>query len=151
MDYPPDKPIVANPLVLVGSDETPSSTSSERPKARSIPRKIANLIGKVGLRYEPSSKSDLEAHAARFNELIEYAHDEFELQDGEAFCSTLGTALCKRKNLELVEKLFEGLSRAREAAFWRVWPSARRSTKSSMAPRAAVTSRAWVDVRRIRP
>lgn len=71
MDYPPDKPIFANPLVLAGSDETHSSTSSEPPRRRTIPRKIANLIGKVGLRYEPSSKSDLEAHAARVALLAE--------------------------------------------------------------------------------
>jgi hypothetical protein len=32
---------------------------------------IANLIGKVGLRYEPSVKADLEAHAARVALLAE--------------------------------------------------------------------------------
>jgi hypothetical protein len=71
MDYPPDKPIFAHPLVLAESDETHSSTSSEPPRSRTIPRKIANLIGKVGLRYEPSVKSDLEAHAARVALLAE--------------------------------------------------------------------------------
>lgn len=71
MDYPPDKPIFANPLVLAESDETHSSTSYEQPKRRTIPRAIANLIGKVGLRYEPSVKSDLEAHAARVALLAE--------------------------------------------------------------------------------
>jgi hypothetical protein len=71
MDYPPDKPIFARPLALAASDETHSSTSSEQPRRRTIPRKIANLIGKVGLRYEPSVKSDLEAHAARVALLAE--------------------------------------------------------------------------------
>jgi hypothetical protein len=71
MDYPPEQPIFARPLALVASDETRSSTSSEPPRSRTIPRKIANLIGKVGLRYEPSSKSDLEAHAARVALLAE--------------------------------------------------------------------------------
>lgn len=65
------EPIFARPLVLVASDETRSSTSFEQPRARSIPRAIANLIGKVGLRYEPSVKSDLEAHAARVALLAE--------------------------------------------------------------------------------
>jgi hypothetical protein len=62
--------------------------------------------------------------AGRFTELIEYAKDEFELQDGEAFCTLLGNAICKAKNTALAQQLFEGLARAREAAFWRVWPKA---------------------------
>lgn len=61
---------------------------------------------------------------ARFNELIEYARDEFELRDGEVFCSSLGSALCRTKNSELARDLFSGLALAREAAFWRVWPQA---------------------------
>lgn len=71
MEYPPDKPIFDRPLVLAESDETRSSTSSEPPRGRAIPRAILNLIGKVGLRYEPSVKSDLEAHAARVALLAE--------------------------------------------------------------------------------
>ena len=62
--------------------------------------------------------------ASRFIELIEYAKDEFELQDGEAFCASLGNALCKTENSNLAQQLFEGLAHAREAAFWRVWPKA---------------------------
>lgn len=70
MDNPPDNPFTNLPA-LVGSGETHSSTSSEPPRRRTIPRRIANLIGKVGLRYEPSVKSDLEAHAARVALLAE--------------------------------------------------------------------------------
>lgn len=75
MDYPPDKPIFATPLVLAENDETPSSTSSEPPRGQTIPRGILNLIGKVGLRYEPSVKSDLDAHAARVALLAEDVAD----------------------------------------------------------------------------
>ena len=62
--------------------------------------------------------------AGRFIELIEYANTEFELQDGEAFCVSLGNAICKTRNAAYAQQLFEGLSHAREAAFWRVWPKA---------------------------
>ena len=36
-----------------------------------MPAKIRSLISRLGLRYEPSSKSDLEAHAARVALLAE--------------------------------------------------------------------------------
>lgn len=71
MDYSNDRPIFAQALVPVASGETRSSTSSEQPRRRTVPRQIANLIGKVGLRFEPSVKSDLEAHAARVALLAE--------------------------------------------------------------------------------
>lgn len=70
--------------------------------------------------------------AGRFQELIDYAHDEFELQDGEAFCALLGQALCKEKNPALAEQLFAGLARSREDAFWRVWPQAQRGHIGAM-------------------
>lgn len=75
-------------------------------------------------------KSWLEA--GRFEELVEYAHDEFELQDGEAFCASLGNALCKAKNPALAERLFAGLAKSREDAFWRVWPQAQRGHIGAM-------------------
>lgn len=71
MDYPPDKPIFANPLVLAESDETESSIWSSQPRPKTIPKAIRSLIGKVGLRYEPSVKADLDAHAARVALLAE--------------------------------------------------------------------------------
>jgi hypothetical protein len=70
--------------------------------------------------------------AGRFPELIAYALDEFELQDGEAFCASIGTALCKAKNAVLAERLFAGLAQRREAAFWRVWPQAQRGHIGAM-------------------
>jgi hypothetical protein len=60
----------------------------------------------------------------RFEELVEHAQEEFELQDGEAFCASLGHALCKANHPALVERLFVNLAQAREAAFWHVWPNA---------------------------
>ena len=62
--------------------------------------------------------------ARRFEELVEYAQVEFELQDGDAFCASLGNALCKAGHLALAEQLFANLAAAREAAFWRAWPNA---------------------------
>jgi hypothetical protein len=62
--------------------------------------------------------------AGRFAELVAHAQEEFELQDGEAFCASLGNALCKAGNSALAEQLFANLARSREAAFWRVWPNA---------------------------
>jgi hypothetical protein len=72
MDYPPDKPIFAEPLSLPAvTDQTPASTCSTPPRRKSVPAKIRSLISALGLRYEPSSKSDLEAHAARVALLAE--------------------------------------------------------------------------------
>jgi len=62
--------------------------------------------------------------ARRFDELIDHALDEYELQDGEAFCGSLGEALAKAGENCLFERLFNGLANAREAAFWRAWPKA---------------------------
>lgn len=76
MDLPPDDPIFAKPFhPPVASDPIRFSTSSEQPRGRTIPRRIANLIGKVGLRFEPSVKADLEAHAARVALLAEDMRD----------------------------------------------------------------------------
>ena len=60
----------------------------------------------------------------RFDELIEHAHEEFELRDGEAFCMSLGSALARRGDRTRFVRLFQGLAKSREAAFWRTWPQA---------------------------
>ena len=70
-DYPPDQPIFSKPLALVASDETNASTCSTPPKLKSVPAGVRSLISKLGLRYEPSSKADLDAHAARVALLAE--------------------------------------------------------------------------------
>lgn len=70
--------------------------------------------------------------AGRFQELVDYALDAFELQDGEAFCASLGNALCNANNPFLAERLFAGLAQRREAAFWRVWPQAQRGHIGAM-------------------
>ena len=75
--------------------------------------------------------------AGRFQELVAYAHDEFELQDGEAFCASLGNALCKAKNAALAEQLFSRLAKSREAALWRVWPQAQLGHVGAMKETAA--------------
>jgi hypothetical protein len=62
--------------------------------------------------------------AGHFADLVAHAQEEFELQDGEAFCASLGNALCKAQHAALAEQLFTSLAQSREAAFWRVWPKA---------------------------
>lgn len=62
--------------------------------------------------------------AERFDDLIDHALHEFEVQDGEAFCATLGHALCLKKDRARIERLLLGLTKSRETAFWRVWPRA---------------------------
>lgn len=49
----------------VVSGEIQSSTCSPRPKQTTVPSDIRKLIAELGLRYEPSAKADLQAHAAR--------------------------------------------------------------------------------------
>lgn len=61
----------------------------------------------------------------RFDDLIDHALDEFDIADGEAFCGSLGNALAKRGDAARFERLFLGLAKTREAAFWRTWPKAR--------------------------
>jgi hypothetical protein len=70
--------------------------------------------------------------ARKFDELIDYAHEEFELQDGEAFCTSLSTALCKIKDTTRFERLYHGLIRSREAAFWRLDPQAQQAHIGAM-------------------
>lgn len=71
MDNPPDEPIFSKALVLAESDPIDASTWSSQPKPKFVPASIASLIGKLGLRYEPSSRADLDAHAARVALLAE--------------------------------------------------------------------------------
>lgn len=59
-DFPHDNPIFA------GRALTLASTCSEQPGAREKPRVspiVGEIIAKLGLRYRPSGKADLEAHA----------------------------------------------------------------------------------------
>ena len=89
------------------------------------------LSAKLGRELSSDEIEELEGRllqswvgAGRFKELVEYAQDEFELQDGEAFCTSLGNLLCKVGEVALANELFRRLAQAREAAFWRVWPKA---------------------------
>lgn len=69
MDNLPAKAFAQMPDVA--SVATAASTCSTPPRKKSIPAKIRSLISRLGLRYEPSSKSDLDAHAARVALLAE--------------------------------------------------------------------------------
>jgi len=62
--------------------------------------------------------------AGRFDDLIAHALREFETQDGLTFCATLGLKLARLDDRARIERLFLGLAKSREAAFWRVWPKA---------------------------
>jgi hypothetical protein len=62
--------------------------------------------------------------ADRFDDLIDHALDEYDIQDGEAFCASLSEALAKGGDRTRFERLFLGLTKTREAAFWRAWPKA---------------------------
>lgn len=75
--------------------------------------------------------------AGRSDDLVAFALDEFELQDGKAFCATLGQALSKRKDVTRIEKLFLGLGKTREASFWRMWPQAQNGHIGAMREAAA--------------
>lgn len=70
--------------------------------------------------------------AGRLDELIDHALEEFELCDGQAFCATLGQALSKKEDPAAFERLFLGLAKAREAAFWRTWPDAQQGHIGAM-------------------
>lgn len=62
--------------------------------------------------------------AQRYDDLIDHALDEYDVQDGEAFCTSLGEALAKSGDRARFEKLFLGLTNTRETAFWALWPKA---------------------------
>jgi hypothetical protein len=62
--------------------------------------------------------------AQRYDELIDHALDEYELQDGAAFCASLSERLAKAGDRARCERLFAGLTKTREAAFRRVWSMA---------------------------
>jgi hypothetical protein len=63
-------------------------------------------------------------NAGRFDDLIDHALDEYDIQDGEAFCASLSEVLAKAGDRTRFERLFLGLTKTREAAFWRAWPKA---------------------------
>jgi hypothetical protein len=57
------KPLTA----YVGQDQNPQSTCGEKPKQisqPSVPAAIRKLISELGLRYRPTSQTDIEAHTA---------------------------------------------------------------------------------------
>lgn len=66
-----DPPKAFSRMPDVASVQTDASTCSTPPKPKYVPAKITSLISRLGLRFEPSVKSDLEAHAARVALLAE--------------------------------------------------------------------------------
>ena len=60
----------------------------------------------------------------KFDELIEYVHDHYELDGGFGDASILSEALKRADDLTRIEKLFEGLLKTRKKAFARVWAHA---------------------------
>lgn len=99
--------------------------------SNAIDEAYEELSAKLGRELHSDEVEELEGRllqswvsAGRFKELVEYAEDEFEFQDGEAFCASLGNALCTTGEVALAKNLFQTLAQAREAAFWRVWPKA---------------------------
>ncbi|MES2173864.1 MAG: hypothetical protein V4523_07940 [Pseudomonadota bacterium] len=72
-----------NPLFAKASEifaapgQSLPSTCSDRPRptSRTIPAKVRDLIAKLGLRYRPTSQSDLEAHAGQLAMLASDLHD----------------------------------------------------------------------------
>ncbi len=63
--------------------------------------------------------------AGRYDDLIDHALNEYDLQDGVAFCASLGEALAKAGDHGRFERLFLGLAKTRESSFWRTWPRAK--------------------------
>src|SRR5438045_196880 len=70
--------------------------------------------------------------AGRFDDLIDHALDEYDIQDGAAFCASLSEALAKAGDRARFERLFHGLSKTREDAFWRTWPQAQKGHIGAM-------------------
>jgi len=70
--------------------------------------------------------------AKRFDELIEYVLDEFEIEGGFGYCSSISEALRKHDDLPRIERLFEGLLGARKKAFWAIWPKAQQAHVGAM-------------------
>jgi hypothetical protein len=62
--------------------------------------------------------------SSRFDELIEYIQDYHELEGGFGDCSIVCEALKRAGDLVRIEKLFEGLLKARKMAHSRVWSQA---------------------------
>jgi hypothetical protein len=68
----------------------------------------------------------------RFDELIEYVHDHHELEGGFGDASILSEALKRTGDLARIEKLYEGLLKARSKAFSRVWTQAQAGNVGAM-------------------
>lgn len=62
--------------------------------------------------------------AGRFDALIEFVHDAYELEGGDGQCVSIGEALRRHGDIASAERLFDGLIVARMQAFWRSWPQA---------------------------
>ena len=60
----------------------------------------------------------------QYDDLISHALDEYDIQDGAAFCASLGEALAQAGDRTRFERLFLGITKTRESQFWRVWPKA---------------------------
>jgi len=67
MEHAHGNPLFNKPLAAyVGQGQTPRSTCSDKPKRTSPPNaRIRDAIAKLGLRYRPTSATDLEAHAGQ--------------------------------------------------------------------------------------
>lgn len=70
--------------------------------------------------------------AGRFDDLIDHALDEYDLAGGEAYCASLGQALAEAGDRARFERLFPGLAKTREKAFWRTWSQAQQGHIGAM-------------------
>lgn len=70
--------------------------------------------------------------AARFDELIEYMLDHYELEGGFGDASILSEALKRAGDLPRIETLFGGLLKSRKRAFARVWKQAQEAHIGAM-------------------
>lgn len=78
MEHAHGNPLFSKPLAAyVGQGQTPRLTSSDRPspRAKPVPAKVKEAIAKLGLRYRPTSQTDLEGHAAQLALLATDLHD----------------------------------------------------------------------------
>lgn len=107
MDYPPDEPIFAKPLQLEGNGETDASTCSTTPKPKYVPAEIRSLISKLGLRYVPSVRDDIDAHAARAVLLAEDLADAEPWKLQQAIAKWVATKPFMPKASELREIMAE--------------------------------------------
>ena len=78
MEHAHGNPLFNKPLTAyVGQGQTRPSTSSDRPapSRRQVSAKTKEAIAKLGLRYRPTSQTDLEAHAGQLAMLATDLHD----------------------------------------------------------------------------